>query len=280
MVLSVSNDGALLLPSQRYAKVSYSARNSDNERFYWDPTTRCLRNYQFSEGCIGTAKQGCQTHLISLGQSSDAGRNCAEVKFDGTFLWVNNQVVQPTGGYVRTNNIQLSLNDMNGAVNQRWAISYTRTRANRQRSQQRRAPAAANWGWDTQGFFEIRAYNGQVVYVQNGRVGLRRRQNNPDEQFFFDAKSKTIVSRRNRGISLASKQVGNNRYRLIARKTQRTSPELFTRPGTAGIVQMAANKGMVWRVDGNSISIVPGNGDRNWRRSRTYFQTVNRGGRQ
>jgi hypothetical protein len=277
MALSVSNDGALLLPSQRYAKVAFQSRNNDAERFYWDPRSKCLKNYQFNDGCIGTAKQGCQTHLIALGQSSATGRNCAEVKFDGTFFWVNGQVAQPTGGYTKTNNIQISLNEMNGNIAQRWRIKYSNTRANRQKSRQQSAPATSNWGWEQKKFFEIRAYNGQVVFVdKNGRVGLRRRQNNADEQFAFDAKSKTIVSRRNRQFSLASKQVGNARFKLVARKTQRTSNELFTRPSNAGIVQMAANKNYVWRVDGNSISIVPGNGSRNWRRSRTYFQTVNR----
>lgn len=37
MAMKISDDGSLLLPSQRYAKVAYGAKNGDEERFYWDP---------------------------------------------------------------------------------------------------------------------------------------------------------------------------------------------------------------------------------------------------
>lgn len=183
--------------------------------------------------------------MIALGQSQDAGRTCADVKYDGTFLWINGKVAQPQSGY-SINNIHVSMNDMNGHNNQRWRIQHTNLYANKQRSRQAIQTADNSWGWETNGFFEIRAYNGQVLYVQGNRVGLRRRSGNANEQFFFDAKTKTIVSKANRGVSLASEEIGKDRYRLVARKTQRTSPELFTRPGRAGLVQLAANKNFVW----------------------------------
>jgi hypothetical protein len=275
MGLKMSNDGSLLLPSQRYAKVAYGAGNAQDQQFYWDPKAKCLKNVQFSEGCVGSVQQGCATQMISLGQSGDAGRTCSEVKFDGTFLWVNGKVAQPQSGYMQTNNIHISLDTLNGSPAQRWVMVKSRGDARRVRPRAAKA-ADPSWGWQA-GNFEIRAYNGRVLYVQsNGRVGLRGRTGRTDEHFFFDRRTKTIVSRRYRNVSLASRAIGNDRYRLIARRTQRTSPELFTRPTSAGIVQMASNKNFVWRASGNSVILVKGNGDRNWRRSRTYFQTVRR----
>lgn len=277
MALKITNDGSLLLPSQRYAKIAYGARNSDEEKFYWDPTHKCLKNYLYNEGCIGSVQQGCSAQMVAMGQSGDTGSTCANTKWDGVFLWVNGKVAQPQAGYTHTNNLQVSLNDLSGSRIQQWTLRYTGVMANRQRSRSQPSRADASWGWQTSGAFEIRAYNGQVVYVQrNGRVGLRNRRGGADEQFYFDSRTKTLVSRMDRRLSLASKEIGKNRFRLIARSTQRTSPELFSRPGTNGIVQMAANKNMVWRADGNGISIVPGNGDRHWSRSRTYFSVVRR----
>jgi hypothetical protein len=275
MALKISNDGSLLLPSQRYAKVAYGARNSDDERFYWDPSTKCLRNYLHREGCIGSVQQGCATQMITLGQSGDAGRTCTEVKFDGTFLWINGKVAQPQSGYTNTNNMHVSLNELSGAPAQRWVMSKTNIDARRSRSRSSPGKADSTFGWQ-RGYFEIRASNGYVVHVQsNGRVSLRRRNGATDQQFFFDQRTKTITSRRYRNLSLASKSAGSNRYRLIARRTQRTSPELFTRPGTRGVIQMAANKNFVWRSNGSSVEIIRGNGRYN--RNPTYFTTVTRG---
>lgn len=279
LALSVSNDGSLLLPSQRYAKVAYGNGKSDSAKFYWDPTSKCLRNYQYSEGCVGTVQQGCSTQLISLGQSQDAGRTCADVKYDGTFLWINGKVAQPQGGYLKTNNIHISMTEMTGMSAQRWTIKHSNVMANKQKSKQERPKSSSSWGFETKGFFEIKAYNGQVLFVEkDGKIALRTPKGTAEEQFAFDGKTKTIVSRAFKGYSLSSQQVGKDRFRLTARKTQRTSPELFTKPGKGGIIQMAANKNYVWRVDKKGISIVPGNGNRNWKKSRTYFQLVNRGG--
>jgi len=139
-------------------------------------------------------------------------------------------------------------------------MTKTSLDARRSRSRSRPGKADSTFGWQ-RGYFEIRARNGYVVHVQsNGRVTLRRRNGATDQQFFFDPRTKTITSRRYRNLSLASKSSGGNRYRLIARRTQRTSPELFTRPGSRGVIQMAANKNFVWRASGSGVEIIRGNG--------------------
>jgi hypothetical protein len=92
--------------------------------------------------------------------------------------------------------------------------------------------------------------------------------------FYFDTNTKTITSRKFKGISLASQEIGANKFKLVARKTQRTTPELFTKPSTGGIIQLAANKNFVWRADDNEVNIVQGDGDMNWKQARTYFQIV------
>lgn len=213
--------------------------------------------------------------MVALGQSEDTGKVCADIKFDGTFLSVNGKMAQPQSGYLNTNNLYVSLNDLSGARHQQWTLRNTGEDAERKRSKQ--APSKSDaWGFDSKNHFEIRAYNGQVVYVRGGQVGIRNRQNNADEQFIFNAGSKTIVSRRDSRVSLASKEIGNGRFKLVARRTERTSAELFNKPNSGGIIQMAANKNYVWRADGNGVSIVKANGDRNWRRARTYFQAVRR----
>jgi hypothetical protein len=54
--------------------------------------------------------------MISLGKSGNAGSNCNDIKYDGTFLWINGKVASPQAGYVK-NNIHVSLNDLTGDVN-------------------------------------------------------------------------------------------------------------------------------------------------------------------
>lgn len=276
MGLKISNDGSLLLPSQRYAKVAYGMKGNDDEKFFWDPTTKCLRNYMYRDGCVGTTQQGCATQMIALGKSEDAGRTCGDVKFDGTFLWMNGKVAQPQSGYLKTNNIHVSLGDITGHVSQRWAIKSTGINAKSRKSKQSTPEADSTWGWP-KGAFEIRAPGSKAVQVlSNGRVILNRRTGGTDQQFYFDAKTKTIVSRRFNGFSLTSVKSGKDRFKIVAKKTNRTSPQLFTRPSSGGLVQMASNKNYVWKATNNSLVVVKGNGDRNWNRSRTYFQAVKR----
>lgn len=277
MGLKISNDGSLLLPSQRYAKVAYGVKNSDDEKFFWDPSTKCLRNFLNREGCVGTVQQGCGTQMVSLGASEDAGRTCADAKFDGTFLWMNGKVAQPQGGYMKTNNIHIALSDMNGEMSQRWVLKKLGVNVKTTKSRQSLPAADGSMGWPAGRPFEIRATRGQAVTVaSNGRVYLRRRNGAADQQFFFDTRTKTIQSRRFRGLALTSAKSGKDRFRISAKKVTRTSPQLFTKPTSAGIVQMAANKNFVWKATNSSLMVVRGNGDRNWNRSRTYFQTVNR----
>jgi len=276
MGLKISNDGSLLLPSQRYAKVAYGVKGNDDEKFFWDPTTKCLRNYMYRDGCVGSTQQGCGTQMIALGKSEDAGRTCGDVKFDGTFLWMNGKVAQPQSGYLKTNNIQISLSNINGHVSQRWALKNSGINAKSRKSKQSTPAPDSTWGWP-KGSFEIRAPGGKAVQVlSNGRVILNRRTGGTDQQFVFDAKTKTVVSRRFNGVSLTSVKSGKDRFKIVAKKTTRTSPQLFTRPSSGGIVQMAANKNYVWKATNNSLVVVKGNGDRNWNRSRTYFQAVKR----
>jgi hypothetical protein len=56
MALKVSQDGSLLLPSQRYAKIAYGAKSTDAEKFYWDPNHKCLKNFQYNDGCLGSVQ--------------------------------------------------------------------------------------------------------------------------------------------------------------------------------------------------------------------------------
>lgn len=219
MAIKISNDGSLLLPSQRYAKISFGAKNRDDELFYWDPIKKCLKNYLYNLGCIGQTAQGSTNQMIALGESQNVGRVPGDFAFDGTFLWINGLVAQAQGGYMNTNNVHVSLNQITGQPAQMWTMKFTNIKANKQPSKQKPAATSSNWGWDTNGFFEIRSFNGQVVYINGNTVGLRNRANNADEQFFFDRNTKTIVSRRNRKVSLAVKEVSNGHYRLVARNT-------------------------------------------------------------
>lgn len=218
MGLKISNDGSLLLPSQRYAKVVYGARNQDDEKFFWDPTTKCLRNYLYREGCVGTVQQGCGTQMVSLGKSEDAGRSCADAKFDGSFLWINGKVVQPQAGYMRTNNIHISLNDVTGEHSQRWILQKSGINAKSTRSRQRQANADGSWGWPAGSrSFELRATGNKVVTAAaNGRVYLRSRTGAADQIFFFDARTKTIQSRKFRGFALTSVKSGKDRYTVVS----------------------------------------------------------------
>ena len=72
--------------------------------------------------------------MISLGQSQEAGRTCADIKFDGAFLWINGKVAQPQAGYIKTNNIHVSLNDLTGDKAQQWVLQETKLRANEAKS--------------------------------------------------------------------------------------------------------------------------------------------------
>jgi len=114
----------LLLPSQRYAKISTLRGTADNEKFFWDPEAKCLKNYQYNE-CLGTVSQGCSAQLVSLGEAHNTGAACGEVRFDGTFLWINGKVAQPQGGYSGMNNLHISLTDMTGAKTQQWVLRST-----------------------------------------------------------------------------------------------------------------------------------------------------------
>lgn len=178
---------------------------------------------------------------------------------------------------MKTNNIHISLNDITGEHSQRWNLKKTGINARRTKSRQSQKAADGTWGWPKGRPFEVRATQGKVVTVaSNGRVYLRSRTGGADQQFFFDARTKTIQSRRFRGLALTSVKSGKDRFRVVAKKVTRTSPQLFTRPSSGGIVQMAANKNFVWRATNSSLIVVRANGDRNWNRSRTFFQTVNR----
>lgn len=277
MAIKIDNDGSLLLPSQKYAKIAFGNRNHDEEKFYWDPTAKCLKNYMFNDGCIGLVQQGCSAQMVSMGKSGDTGNTCGSTKWDGSFLWVNGKVAQPQSGYILTNNVNIALNDLSGEKFQQWTLRYSGIMANRQRSRARPSQADPYWGFQRGGYFEIRSNNGHVITLSgNNRVYLQGRTGRANQQWTFDANTKTIRSRANGGLVLASKQIGRNRFRLVAQRQTRASPELFYKPSGNGIINMAANKNMVWRRDGNSVSIVPGNGDRNWGRSRTYFGFVRR----
>jgi len=58
------------------------------------------------------------------------------------------------------------------------------------------------------------------------------------------------------GRALTSKRYGNNKFRLVAEPQQRVASQLFNRVNNY-VVQMAANKNMVWRRQGNQVAIVP-----------------------
>lgn len=134
MRLKISNDGSLLLPSQKYAKIQYGPRNTDEEKFYWDPNTKCLRNYLHNDGCIGSVQQGCTAQMVAMGKSSDTGATCGQTIFDGHFLWVNGKVAQPQNHVSFVNQLHVSLNTLSGQNTQQWRLVYTGVMANRQRS--------------------------------------------------------------------------------------------------------------------------------------------------
>lgn len=109
MSARVTNDNSLLLPTERYAKVQYPARNKNDELYYWDPKVKCLRNFQYKKGCMSYVKQGTSWQLIALGESEHAGRQPHDIKFDGTYLWAMCMVVAPQSNMPSTNDIYLSL---------------------------------------------------------------------------------------------------------------------------------------------------------------------------
>ena len=125
---------------------------------------------------------------------------------------------------MNTNNVHIALNDLSGSPSQRWVMRKTSIDARNTKSRNSPGKAESSFGWQ-RGFFEIRASNGRVVTVSSGgRVYLRSRTEGTDQQFFFNARTKTVTSRRYRQLSLASKSVGGDRFKLLARRTQRTSP--------------------------------------------------------
>lgn len=283
LVLRVSRDGSLLLPSQTYVKVRYDSSGFDSDKFYWDPNTKCLRNHKWRQGCIGSVGQGCATQMISMGAQGDTGNSCAATRWDGSFLSVNGKYAQPQMGQTSEVNNFVSLNDMSGETVQQWTIKYTNQMANKRGPSMKteKDPEDPNWGWRGGNQFYLIGSNGQKVIARqtNNREGtVSFHSGNPrvaGGMFQFDRRTKTIRPVNNRAFSLAAKRISNNKYRLIIQRTQRSSAELFHKLGQRGMVLMASNKNYVWKQEGNQISIVPGTGSSSMshtRRNGFWFQ--------
>lgn len=279
MSIKVTDDGSLLLPSQRYVKTSFFNKNTDDEKFFFDPVKRCLKNYVYNQGCISMVQQGSSNQMIYMGESGNVG-NQGVVRWDGTYLWINDKVAQTQDGYASMNQITISLNHINGERYQQWYLKKTGQFADRTPSKTKESKInrsnGGGWGFETKGYFEIRTVDGKVLTVDRTTkdVVVRTRRGSNDEHFFLDENTKTITWRGDRGMSLAAKQ--NSRgFTLVAEPTRRTSPEMFTKHASSGgIIQLAANKDYVWRAAGSRVEIVKGDGNRNWKKSKTFFKTV------
>lgn len=243
MVLNISSDGSLLLPTQTYAKAVIDGTKFDSDKFFWDPKSKCLRNFKHRQGCIGSAQQGCSTQMIAMGSQGDTGNTCASSKWDGVFLSVNGKFAQPQSGYTSEDNF-VSLNDMSGDLTQQWTIKYGAQMGNRGGPNRRTEPTNPNWGWRNGNQFYMIASNGQKLYAQpNGNRNqpgyIRFHNGNPRTRaglFQFDKRTKTIRSVAYPESSLAVIQTSPGKFRLGIQRTQRSTAELFVKLSQRGVV--------------------------------------------
>jgi hypothetical protein len=276
-VLRVSNDGSYLQSSQRYVKVQKGEKIGDDALFYWDPKSKCLRNVRYGS-CMGYTMQGDSFQFIALGETEPVGTSLTNIKYDVSFIWLNDRVVQPQAGYTNVHGMTVSLNSLTGKKYQHWNIMNTNSFARSAQAPRRvAANNKRNNAWQEGVYFNINVNNGnQLTVSRNGRVTVARpNRGNRNHQFYVDENSKVI---RNLGTGLAlSAEQRKGKMVLIARRPTRTASEYFSRPSKAGVVQMSANKDYVWKlnVGRNTIEIVKGDGSHNWSTTGTYFKQSN-----
>jgi hypothetical protein len=274
--LKVSNDNSLLLATQRYVKVSYPAKNTDDEKFYYDDEDRCLKNYLFNKGCISYVQQGSSFELIALEDTQKEGGHPTEFKYDGSFFWAEGKVVQTQGGYDRMNNIGASLGPITGERFQMWTLVNTNVYANKVKANQQKSKIdtanGGSFGFKGLATFSIKDQNGRVVSLDTKlAVKMKKSTGAASEKFFFDEKSKTLKWKRDPKISLAVQPQQDGTYKLIGTETTGTALELFTKPGANGIIQLSANKDFVWKVVKDCVFLTTAEGCTNWKKNGAFF---------